>query len=119
MDRTRIDEIRERLSSFGVDPYDLSIVTQTGCPTGNRTLDINIDPHTFSAENIGHVVRKAGEKIGDGVEWLAHAGGTVYHKITGTGNTESSTRPNSEIVANNRPVNYQPTVESNDVEWIP
>ncbi|XP_012254061.2 apolipoprotein D-like [Athalia rosae] len=121
LEKSRIDEIRNRLSSFGVDPFDLSIITQTGCPTGNNTVDINIDPHTFSAENIGHVVRKAGEKIGDGVEWVAHAGGTVYHKLTGTSSNEPPKTSDSVTTsANYRPASEQgSTLESNDVEWIP
>ncbi|XP_046610640.1 apolipoprotein D-like [Neodiprion virginianus] len=119
LDRTRIDEIRQRLSSFGVDPYDMSIISQTGCPSGNNTVDISIDPHTFSAENIGHVVRKAGEKIGDGVEWVANAGSKVYHKLTGTGSEDSSTRPQNVVTANIKPNIQEPNPEVNDVEWIP
>lgn len=62
--------MRTRLSSFGVDPYDLSIVSQAGCPKdADQGYNIHIDPDTFSAANIANVVRKAGEKLGDGVEW--------------------------------------------------
>lgn len=115
LEKSRIDEIRERLSSFNVDPFDLSIVTQTGCPTGNNTLDININPNTFSAENICHVVRKAGEKIGDGVEWVAKTGSKVYHKLTGTSSDQPPKKTESQTVA----AVQGSFPESNDVEWIP
>lgn len=67
-------QIRNRLSSFGVDPFDLSIVNQTGCPKdAEQGYNIHIDQETFSAANIANVVRKAGEKLGDGVEWTIDA----------------------------------------------
>lgn len=69
-------QMRTRLSSFNVDPYDLSIISQSGCPNAKDTdqgYNIHIDPDTFSAANIANVVRKAGEKLGDGVEWTLEA----------------------------------------------
>lgn len=70
--------MRTRLSSFNVDPFDLSIISQNGCPKdASDGYNINIDPDTFSASNVGNVVRKAGEKIGDGVEWTIGAGKKV------------------------------------------
>ncbi|XP_034192501.2 apolipoprotein D-like [Osmia lignaria lignaria] len=113
LDKSYVDKIRERLSYFGVDPYDLSIISQTGCPQGNNTLDINIDPHTFSAENFGNVVRKAGEKLGDGVQWVASTGSKVYHKIAGS-EEKSTTKP-----ADNTRSNINKDYETNEVEWIP
>lgn len=71
-------QLRTRLSSYSVDPFDLSIINQTACP--KPTADdyhIDINPDTFSASNIGNVFRKAGEKIGDGVEWTIGAGKKV------------------------------------------
>jgi len=105
--------IRDRLSQYGVDPYDLSIISQSGCPHGNNTLDINIDPNTFTSENFGNVVRKAGEKIGDGVEWIAQKGSSVYHKIAGTEETTTTERNDR------RYKNSGERLETNDVEWIP
>lgn len=62
------------MTTFGVDPFDLSIVNQTGCPNDAKEgYNIHIDPETFSAANIANVVRKAGEKLGDGVEWTIEA----------------------------------------------
>lgn len=109
LDSSYLQLLRQKLATFGVDPFDLSIISQTGCPQGNNTLDINVDPHTFTAENFGNVVRKAGEKIGDGVEWVSNAGSKVYHKLTGT-----EEKSNSDEDGGNRG-----RYETNDVEWIP
>lgn len=63
-------QMRTRLASYSVDPFDLSIITQTECPKdADEGYNIHIDPDTFSAANVANVFRKAGEKIGDGVEW--------------------------------------------------
>lgn len=58
--------MRGRLSSFGVDPYELSLIDQTKCPgdADETNVNININDDTFSPQNIAGVVRKAGEKIG-------------------------------------------------------
>lgn len=120
LDKSVIDKLRQSLSNFNVDPFSLSIVTQTNCPTGNNSLDININPNTFTAENFGNVVRKAGQKLGDGVEWVSKAGSKVYHKITGTEQkpeptpTLSVPKPGENII---KDVNGR--VENNEVEWFP
>lgn len=120
-----ITNLRKRLSLFGVDPYDLSIITQMECPHGNQSLDINIDPNTFTAENFGNAVRKAGEKIGDGVEWVANASSKLYHKIKGDeeeNKSKSTSRtigyPESET---NKGFDHTKLMKSdtNEVEWIP
>lgn len=58
--------MRNKLSSFGVDPYDLSIISQNDCPKhlNGEGVDINIHPETFSSHNIGEAVRKTGGAIG-------------------------------------------------------
>lgn len=73
--------MRTRLGSFNVDPYDLSIINQTGCPKNEEenNYNIHIDQDTFSSQSIGNAVRKAGEKIGDGVEWSLDASKKVYN----------------------------------------
>nr|AQM58296.1 lipocalin-like protein 1 [Pristhesancus plagipennis] len=83
LDKQVIDKIRSRLSIFGVSPYDLSLIDQTKCPgvDTDTKVDININPDTFSPSNIAGVVRKAGEKIGDGVEYIAEGAGKVYDNI--------------------------------------
>lgn len=59
--------MRTKLSSFGVDPYDLSIISQRECPAHENAdgVNINIDPETFSSHNIGQAVRKTGGAIGE------------------------------------------------------
>lgn len=113
LDQTYIDKVRLKLSYFGVDPYDLSIISQTGCPRGNNTLDINVDTHTFSAENLGNVVRKAGEKLGDGVQWVASTGSKVYHKIAGSEERNTIKPEENTRAAITR------DLAMNEVEWIP
>lgn len=111
LDRSTIDNIRDKLSKYGVDPYELSIVPQTGCENGNDPVNIDINPSTFSAENFGKIFKKAGEKLGDGVEWVANAGSKVYHKITGKEETHKSTTTIKPIP--------REKIETNEVEWIP
>lgn len=74
-------QMRTRLGSFNVDPYDLSIISQTGCPKHEEedNYNIHIDQETFSSQSIGNAVRKAGEKIGDGVEWTLNSSKKVYN----------------------------------------
>uniref|UniRef100_A0A182UDK1 Uncharacterized protein n=1 Tax=Anopheles melas TaxID=34690 RepID=A0A182UDK1_9DIPT len=74
-------KIRTRLASYSVDPFDLSIVNQTGCPKeGEAGWNIHIDPDTFSTRNIANAFRKAGEAIGDGFEAAVNAGKKIYNK---------------------------------------
>uniref|UniRef100_A0A182LVL2 Lipocalin/cytosolic fatty-acid binding domain-containing protein n=1 Tax=Anopheles culicifacies TaxID=139723 RepID=A0A182LVL2_9DIPT len=79
LDKIFVDKIRTRLSSYSVDPFDLSIVNQTGCPKeGEAGWNIHIDPDTFSTRNIANAFRKAGEAIGDGFEAAVNAGKKVH-----------------------------------------
>lgn len=72
--KKNILQLRTRLASYSVDPFDLSIITQTDCPKdASEGYNIHIDSDTFSAANVANVFRKAGEKIGDGVEWTIGA----------------------------------------------
>ncbi|XP_034181169.1 apolipoprotein D-like [Osmia lignaria lignaria] len=112
LDKIYVDQIRKQLNSFGVDAFDLSIIPQSGCPKGNNTLDINVDPNTFTSENLGNAVRKAGEKLGDGVQWVANAGSKVYHKLAGS--EESTSKPEGNTRAN-----MNKDFETNEVGWIP
>lgn len=74
VDKKNILQLRTRLASYSVDPFDLSIITQTDCPKeSSEGYNIHIDSDTFSAANVANVFRKAGEKIGDGVEWTIGA----------------------------------------------
>lgn len=94
MDRAYIDKIRTRLNNYGVDAFDLSIINQSNCPTitGETKVNIEINPETFSSQNIGSWVRKAGEKIGDGVEWTVDKAKTIYKKVSGDSSPNSGDR---------------------------
>ncbi|XP_026333144.1 apolipoprotein D-like [Hyposmocoma kahamanoa] len=85
LDRIYVDKMRAKLSSYGVDPYDLSLISQSECPKHpNGTTDgvnININPDTFSSQSIGTAVRNTGEVIADGVEYVVTAGKKVYNKV--------------------------------------
>ncbi|XP_063833239.1 apolipoprotein D-like [Ostrinia nubilalis] len=112
LDKMFVDKMRTKLSSFGVDPYDLSIITQTGCPLhpngSTEGVNINIDPNTFSSHNIGQAVRKTGETIADGVEYVVEAGKKVYHKVA------SSKEDLTETPTHGRERNLDM-----DAEWLP
>lgn len=112
LDEIYVEQIRSRLTSFGVDPFDLSIIPQVGCTKDNDTLDINVNPNTFSSENLGNVVRKAGEKLGDGVQWVANTGSKVYHKLAGS--EENNTKPEERAG-----VGTYKEIETNEVGWMP
>ncbi|CAL7939111.1 unnamed protein product [Xylocopa violacea] len=113
LDKSYVDNLRHILTNYGVDPFDLSIISQTDCPRGNNTLDINVDPNTFTPQNFGNVVRKAGEKLGDGVQWVANAGSNVYHKLAGSEARGANTPEENTRAA------ITGGYETNEVEWIP
>uniref|UniRef100_A0A2M4ABX3 Apolipoprotein D n=2 Tax=Anopheles triannulatus TaxID=58253 RepID=A0A2M4ABX3_9DIPT len=99
LDKIYVDKIRSRLSGFSVDPFDLSIVNQTGCPKeGEAGWNIHIDPDTFSTRNIANAFRKAGEAIGDGFEAAVNAGKKLYNKYRESdeeyATVEETTNPN-------------------------
>lgn len=81
LDKIYVDKIRSRLSTSGVSPYDLSVIDQSGCPEKDA-VNINIDDETFSPESIGGAVKKAGEKIGEGVEYGLKGVKKVYHTVS-------------------------------------
>lgn len=127
LDKAYVEKLRAKLANFQVDPFDLTNVPQTNCPRGNNSFDLNVDPNTFSAKNIGDAVKKAGEKIGDGVEWIGNQSSKVFHKITGSSD-ESNNKSDEDrrYVRPNPPTNLpalpkQPAgkIENNEVEWIP
>lgn len=103
MDKAYVDKIRSRLQSYGVDPFDLSIINQSNCPSLSRDTKINVDitPDTFSSQNIGSWVRKAGEKIGDGVEWTVEKTKTLYKKVSGS---DDSHERSSRLTESEKPV---------------
>lgn len=70
------------MQTFNINPYDLSIISQSNCPSNGSGYNINIDSDTFSAASAAGVIRKAGEKIGDGVEYVAEGAKKVYNKFS-------------------------------------
>lgn len=112
LDKIYVDKMRNRLISFNVDPFDLSIVNQTGCPKDARDgYNIHIDQQTFSAANIAQAVRNAGSKIGDGVEWTIEASKKFYKKFTGPSNNDQPTAAEAR--------SERITVASDpDAEWL-
>lgn len=47
---------------------------------------------TFSSQNIGSWVRKAGEKVGDGVEWTVDKTKKLYNTIRGDSSNRDTER---------------------------
>ncbi|EFA05391.1 apolipoprotein D [Tribolium castaneum] len=81
LEQIYIDKIRSKLAAANIDPFDLSIISQKNCPKGENGTNINIDDETFSAHSVAGVIKKAGEKIGDGVEYVAGGAKKVYNKV--------------------------------------
>ncbi|XP_063239278.1 apolipoprotein D-like [Bacillus rossius redtenbacheri] len=107
-----VDKIRNRLSSYNVDPYDLSIINQTECHLNTTDgYDININPNTLTAGSVASVVRKAGEKIGDGIEVVADGATRLYHHVRGDGDDATSHGRDREELSD-APGGYE-------AEWLP
>jgi len=114
LDKIYVDKLRSRLASFLVDPFDLSIVNQTGCPGPESAgININIDDETFSAHNVANVFRKAGEKIGDGVEYTISTGKKLYNKVS---DKDSTTINKGDSYLTHEKLQAYPMNEDN--EWI-
>ena len=105
-------QIRNRLRDYCVDPYDLSLIEHSCNPPDEDTLDININPTTFTAGSVAGVVRKAGEKLGDGIEAAADGASSLYNRFHGSSNSNASVRRDREEVTNDR---HNPR---NDAEWL-
>lgn len=102
-------QIRSKLTSYGVDPFDLSVIDQKNCPGDNTEtrVNINIDDDTFSPSNIAGVVRKAGEKLGDGIEIAAEGAKKVYNAVKDDDRRENR---REEIISNQN---------TGETEWLP
>jgi apolipoprotein D and lipocalin family protein len=75
-------------------------------------LEININPTTFTAGSIAGVVRKAGEKLGDGIEVAAEGASSLYNRFHGS-SSSANVRRDREEVSNDH---HNPR---NDAEWLP
>ncbi|KAL1500807.1 hypothetical protein ABEB36_006249 [Hypothenemus hampei] len=82
LDKMFIDKIRSRLASSQIDPFELSLIDQKDCPRDlTDGYNIRINDETISAKAAADLLRKTGEKIGDGVEYIAGKTKEVYHKV--------------------------------------
>lgn len=109
LDKLFVDKIRSRISSYGIDPFDLSIINQKDCPKDtDEGVNINIDDDTFSAQSVAGVVRKAGEKIGDGIEYVATGAKNLYNKASDKLEESHQTTDKSGKV-----------LQHPDSEWLP
>lgn len=90
-------QVRNRISSSNVNPFDLTIVDHNNCSNLNSTMRVEINHETFSSQNIGQAVRKVGSKIGDGVEYVIDGG----KKVVKMASSENKGVPD------------------NDAEWMP
>ncbi|KAF7284069.1 hypothetical protein GWI33_022686 [Rhynchophorus ferrugineus] len=110
LDRMYIDKIRSRLSQSQIDPFELSIIKQNDCPkNASEGFNININNYSVSAKGAADVIRKAGEKLGDGVEYISGKTKDVYNKITSD---------SQEVTTYGKREDYTRSVKS-DVEWLP
>ncbi|XP_030755029.1 apolipoprotein D-like [Sitophilus oryzae] len=109
LDKMFIDKIRSRLSSSQIDPFELSLIKQIDCPkNASEGVNIKINDYSVSAKGAADVIRKAGEKIGDGVEYISGKAKDVYHKVSDK-SEESSEKVKSQ---------YSKTIDP-DSEWLP
>lgn len=108
LEKQYVDKIRSKLSAYGVDPFDLSVIDQKNCPAEDTEtrVNINIDDNTFSPSNIAGVVRKAGEKLGDGIEIAAEGAKKVYNTVA-----DDDRRDRREEIIRNQ--------DTGDTEWLP
>lgn len=108
LDKQYVDKIRSKLSASGIDPFDLSVIDQKNCPgeSTDTRVNINIDDDTFSPSNIAGVVRKAGEKLGDGIEFAAEGAKKVYNAVA----DDSRQNRREEIIVNQN---------NGETEWLP
>lgn len=117
LDKQYLDKIRNRLSSLGVDPFDLSIIDQSNCAVEKPDVrDIHIDEDTFTAQSAAGVVRKAGEKIGDGIEFVADGAKKVYHTVRGEKKANVEEAAGEQTQQND---NYHGRFSDRDAEWLP
>ena len=82
LDQMYIDKIRSRLTSSNISPFDLSIIKQQNCPKQPGGINININDETISTKAVAGVIRTTGEKIGDGIEYVAQGAKRVYTHLS-------------------------------------
>jgi len=69
LEKSIVNQLRQKLEEDGVDPEDFSIVDQSNCIKQEQAnFNLKIDDKTFSAGNVAGVVKKVGGVVGAGVE---------------------------------------------------
>ncbi|KAJ8968904.1 hypothetical protein NQ314_002045 [Rhamnusium bicolor] len=80
----------------------IELICQSNCPKDlYEGYNININDDTISAHAAADVIRKAGDKIGDGVEYLSGKAKDVYHKVS-----DNTVKPSRQT-------------EDSAAEWLP
>lgn len=95
-----IDKIRNRLSSFNVNPYDLTSINHTACSIRDQDFTIDINESTFSKDNIKKTLSDAGHAISNGVSFLVNGAKKVYNSVQDSSNKGQNTLandPNREV----------------------
>ncbi len=101
-------QIRNRVSLFNVDPFDMTLVNQTNCYNNNSKFTIDINDKTFSKENIKKTLKNVGSAIGDGVDFLVKGAKKVYHSVK---NDSKAPERDREEMTQNTYANFDPNAE--------
>uniref|UniRef100_A0A8D8TUG3 Apolipoprotein D n=1 Tax=Cacopsylla melanoneura TaxID=428564 RepID=A0A8D8TUG3_9HEMI len=76
LDKIYVEKLKSALTAANVNPFDLSIIDQAGCPK-DYDSGIYIHKETFSAHNIANAIRNGSESVGNGVETVLDKAGSV------------------------------------------
>ncbi|KAI4454552.1 apolipoprotein d [Holotrichia oblita] len=111
LDNVILEGIQNKLKSFSLNPKELSIISQEDCTKKEGGHDITITNDTFTAKNAAGLVRKAGEKLGDGIESAAAGAKKIYNRYNGDDSDSDDTAKEKTrfTAANTNP----------DAEWLP
>lgn len=109
LDDTYLDKIKYKLVTFNINPDALSAINQMDCKEADDGHNITITNNTFTAQNAAGIIRKAGDKLGDGVEYVAEKAKEVYNDHVGDGSKDVEKVSTRFTATNVNP----------DAEWIP
>ncbi|OXA45521.1 apolipoprotein D [Folsomia candida] len=125
LDKAVVNQVRQKLEEEGVDPDDFSVVDQDTCRTKeDSSLNVKIDDKTFSAQNIGGVVKKVGQAVGTGIDKAGEVLGSGISKASDvTGDiVESFADKEDKKTAPIKSLNElldKAKVQENEAEWLP
>jgi len=125
LDKAVINQVRQKLEEEGVDPDDFSVVDQGSCRNKDDTsLNVKIDDKTFSAHNIGGVVKKVGETVGSTIDKAGEVLGSGISKASEvTGDivqtfADKEDKKRSPVKSLNELLDNA-KVQENEAEWLP